>query len=89
MKMHCLVALGLAAMVSIGTAFPKANAADNIRIAFIDPLTGPFATTGESGLRSFEFAVEKLVNDKGGVLGGRQFEMVPLDNQISPKESLI
>lgn len=89
MKMHYLVSLGLATMVSIGAVQPKAQTADNIRVAFIDPLTGPFATTGESGLRSFEFAVEKLVNDKGGVLGGRQLEIVPLDNQISPKESLI
>ncbi len=89
MKMHDLVSLSLAAMVSVVMVLPKANAADNIRIAFIDPLTGPFATTGELGLRSFEFAVERLVNDEGGVLGGRNFEMVPLDNQISPKESLI
>ena len=65
------------------------RAADPVRIAFIDPLTGPFATTGESGLRMFEFAAETLVNEKGGVLGGRPFEIVPMDNQVSPKESLI
>ena len=76
--------LGLALAVSAG-----AEAADPIKIAFIDPLSGPFATTGESGLRSFEFAAETLVNEKGGVLGGRMFEIVPLDNKISPKESLI
>lgn len=78
-----LLGTGLAA----GAA--SAQAADPVRIAFIDPLSGPFATTGESGLRSFEFAVDKLVNDKGGVLGGRKFEIVPMDNKISPKESLI
>ncbi len=89
MTRHSLLSLALAATVSIGVVLPQAQAADTIRIAFIDPLTGPFATTGESGLRSFEFAVEKLVNEKGGVLGGRHFEIVPLDNQISPKESLI
>ncbi|MGI9508490.1 MAG: branched-chain amino acid ABC transporter substrate-binding protein [Geminicoccaceae bacterium] len=65
------------------------RAAEPIRIAFIDPLTGPFATSGLSGLRSFEHAVETLVNAKGGVLGGRPFEIVPFDNQISPKESLV
>jgi branched-chain amino acid transport system substrate-binding protein len=73
-------------VASYGTV---AVTAENIRIAFIDPLSGPFATTGESGLHTFEFAVEKLVNEKGGVLDGRKFEIVPLDNQISPKESLI
>lgn len=66
-----------------------ASAAEPIKIAFIDPLSGPFATTGESGLRTFEFAVDELVNKKGGVLGGRTMEIVPLDNKISPKESLI
>ncbi len=78
-------ALGAAFTLSMGTA----QAADPIKIAFIDPLSGPFATTGESGLRTFEFAVEELVNKKGGVLGGRTMEIVPLDNKISPKESLI
>jgi len=89
MNMHRLVSIGLTALAMAGISSPKVYAADPIQIAFIDPLTGPFATTGESGLRSFEYAVEKLVNEKGGVLGGREFEMVPLDNQISPKESLI
>ncbi len=78
-------AVGLAVSASAGIA----SAADPIRIAFIDPLSGPFATTGESGLRTFEYAVDALVNEKGGVLGGRNFEIVPLDNKISPKESLI
>ena len=81
--------LGLAGVALLSTVTSPVRAADPIRLAFIDPLTGPFATTGESGLRTFEYAVETLVNAKGGVLGGRPFEMVPLDNQVSPKESLI
>lgn len=72
-----------------GLAAGAATAADNVRIAFIDPLSGPFASTGTNGLHQFEFAAEKLVNEKGGVLGGRKFEIVPFDNKISPKESLI
>ncbi len=78
---------GLALAATLGTC--TVSAAEPIRIAFIDPLSGPFATTGESGLRSFQYAVDELVNSKGGVLGGRPFEIVPMDNQISPKESLI
>ncbi|NJO38084.1 MAG: branched-chain amino acid ABC transporter substrate-binding protein [Rhizobiales bacterium] len=80
--------MGLAALVLLG-ATAVSRAAEPIRLAFIDPLTGPFATSGESGLRTFQYAVETLVNEKGGVLGGRRFEIVPMDNQISPKESLI
>lgn len=67
----------------------SAQAADPIKIAFIDPLSGPFAATGTNGLREYEFAVDQLVNAKGGVLGGRKFEIVAYDNKISPKESLI
>ena len=65
------------------------QAQDTIKIAFIDPLSGPFATTGTNGLAEWRYAVEKLVNEKGGVLGGQTFEIVPFDNKISPKESLI
>ncbi len=63
--------------------------AENIKIAFIDPLSGPFATTGTNGLAEWKFAAEELVNKKGGVLGGSNFEIVAFDNKISAKESLI
>ena len=63
--------------------------AENIKIAFIDPLSGPFAATGSEGLALYQYAAEELVNKKGGVLGGRNFEVIGFDNKISPKESLI
>ena len=89
MRGYRLILLKLLVLVAVGATPFRADAADAVRLAFIDPLTGPFATSGYSGLRMFEYAAENLVNKKGGVLGGRQFEIVPLDNQISPKESLI
>lgn len=63
--------------------------AENIKIAFIDPLSGPFASTGTNGLHQFEFAADYMVNDKGGLLDGQQMEVLAFDNKISPKESLI
>lgn len=78
--------LGAALALSLGAS---AALAENVKIAFIDPLSGPFASTGSNGLKQYEFAAEELVNKKGGVLDGRMFEMVPFDNKISPKESLI
>ncbi|MBO28992.1 MAG: branched-chain amino acid ABC transporter substrate-binding protein [Rhodobacteraceae bacterium] len=63
--------------------------AENIKIAFIDPLSGPFASTGTNGLHQFEFAADYMVNDDGGVLDGQKFEIIGYDNKISPKESLI
>jgi len=65
------------------------QAADVVKIGFIDPLSGPFASTGTNGLAQYQFAVEELVNKKGGILGGVKFEIVPYDNKISPKESLV
>ncbi len=67
----------------------SAAMADNIKIAFIDPLSGPFASTGTNGLHQFEFAADYMVNQKGGVLDGDTFEVIGFDNQTSPKESLI
>ena len=63
--------------------------AENIKIAFIDPLSGPFASTGTNGLHQFEFAADYMVNDKGGLLDGQKMEVLPFDNNVSPKESLI
>lgn len=76
------------------TAFAAAAAllsagahAQTIQVAYIDPLSGPFAQTGEQGLAEFRFAVDQI-NKRGGVLGGRKLEVVPFDNKVSPQESL-
>ena len=76
----------LAACLGAGS---YASAAEPIQIAYIDPLSGPFASTGSQGIAQFRFAADTLVNDKGGVLDGRQIEIVAFDNKISPKESLV
>ncbi|MDD9890603.1 MAG: ABC transporter substrate-binding protein, partial [Gammaproteobacteria bacterium] len=64
-------------------------AQEPVRIAFMDPLTGAFASIGNSGLKQLEFAADYLYNSKGGILGGRMIEIVPLDNKQSPTESQI
>ncbi len=80
--------LGISAALALAVT-ASAGLAENIKIAFIDPLSGPFASTGTNGLHQFEFAADALINEKGGVLDGDMFEIVPFDNKISPKESLI
>lgn len=62
-------------------------AQDPVRIAFIDPLSGSFASIGTSGLAQLQFAADYLYNDKGGILGGRKIEIVPLDNKQSPNDT--
>lgn len=62
------------------------RAQEAVRIGFIDPLSGPFANTGEAALKHFRAAFERdLVLRRAG---GRRFEIVPLDNRASAQESL-
>ena len=63
-----------------------AQAAGTIKVAYIDPLSGPFANTGAQGLAEFQFYANWL-NSHGGVLG-KKLEIVPFDNKVSPQESL-
>ena len=75
------------AVLAVGFVLPAA-AQDKIRIAFIDPLSGPMATNGDIGVKSYNYVMD-MINDKGGVLGGKKFELVPFDNKLSPQESLV
>lgn len=82
------IKLGVSAALAMAITV-TAGFAENIKIAFIDPLSGPFATTGTNGLAEWTFAAEELVNKQGGVLGGTNFEVVSFDNKMSGKESLV
>jgi branched-chain amino acid transport system substrate-binding protein len=63
---------------------PAAHA--QIKIGFIDPLSGPFANVGEQGQRNYQLVIEEL-NARGGVLG-QKLELVPLDSKANPQEAL-
>ena len=65
-----------------------ATIAQNIKIAYIDPLSGAFANVGEAGAAQFQAVIDDI-NAKGGVLGGKKLELVKFDNKTSPQESLI
>ena len=77
---------GLAAVTVLGFAAPV-KAQETVKIAFIDPLSGGGASTGEAGLKIYQFIADQL-NAKGGVLGKR-IEIVGYDNKLNPQESLI
>ena len=66
----------------------SAAAAQSVRIAFIDPLSGPFANIGEMEVRAFQYAIDQ-VNARGGVLGGAKLELVAFDNKGNPQDSLL
>lgn len=63
------------------------QAADTIKLAYIDPLSGPFGNVGDAGHKHFQYMAD-LINERGGVLG-KKWEIVAFDNKISPKESLV
>ncbi len=70
-------------------AAPAAAAAmksETVRIAFIDPLSGPFANVGQNQLKSWQFVTERLSGAKNAA--GVKFEVVGFDNKGSPQESL-
>ena len=70
MHFKCVSVLALLATLSASGA---ARAEDTIKIAYIDPLSGPGATVGEVGLKVFRFLADEI-NAKGGA-AGKMFEM--------------
>ena len=60
--------------------------ADTIKIAFIDPLSGPFAPVGQNILNSYQYVAEKANAEKWA--GAHTFEIVGFDNKGSPQETL-
>jgi branched-chain amino acid transport system substrate-binding protein len=77
----------LAAAVSFALlAAPFAAQADTVKIAFIDPLSGPFAPVGQNQLHSFQTIAELATQQKWA--GEHKIEVVGFDNKGSPQESL-
>ena len=75
----CALALCLSAAPAL--------AQDTIKIGYIDPLSGGGASTGEGGLKTYNFLADEI-NAAGG-LNGKKLEIVPLDSKANPQETLI
>ncbi len=73
--------LGLLLVLSLPLA---AVAADPVVIGLQGPITGPWAYEGEMAKRSCEIA-SQLINQKGGILGGRKVELRVVDDAGEPK----
>src|SRR5258708_3546770 len=67
-------------------ALASGAAQAQIKIGYIDPLSGLMAATGDHGLRELQFNAERI-NARGGILG-QKIEVVAMDNKLSPQESL-
>jgi len=73
------------AALSIAATLPAA-AQEVLRIAYVDPLSGPFANVGEAGLKHFQFMADEL--NRRNAAPGVKFEVVGFDNKVSPQETL-
>jgi branched-chain amino acid transport system substrate-binding protein len=71
----------------MGAAIRPALAQDTIKVAYVDPFSGPFASGGDEFLKVFAYILQK-VNADGGALG-KKFELVPFDDKLQPSEALI
>jgi len=78
--------IGAAALAAAAVLVSFAAQSQTVKVAYIDPLSGPFANVGEQGLAEFRFTVERI--NKSGRLGKVKLEVVPFDNKVSPQESL-
>ncbi|MBM3393138.1 MAG: branched-chain amino acid ABC transporter substrate-binding protein [Betaproteobacteria bacterium] len=79
LRFACVVLCGMGLMAG------STRAADPIRVALIEPLSGPFANIGQSAQYGFQWEFDRL-NAQGGVLN-RKYELIPLDNKSNPQET--
>ncbi|WP_302172775.1 ABC transporter substrate-binding protein [uncultured Hydrogenophaga sp.] len=75
-------ALGAAALALPGCV----RRPDLVRLACIDPLTGPAADVGRNSLRTWQFLSERLGAEANPA--GLRFQVAGFDNKGSPQESL-
>ena len=61
-------------------------AQETYKIAYIDPLSGPFAAVGELMLLHTQYAVDDI-NAKGGLPGGVKMQLLQFDSKLSAQES--
>jgi branched-chain amino acid transport system substrate-binding protein len=83
--------IGVALAASAGSVSAQAKAGAKpldgqvVKMAWIDPLSGLMAPVGNNQLKSWQYMIEKFnANNPAGV----KFEVVGIDNKLSPTESL-
>jgi len=78
----------LAAALLLAAAGGASAQTDKVyKLAYIDPLSGPFANVGELMLAHVQYAVDDI-NAKGGVLKGQaKLQLLQFDSKLSAQES--
>jgi len=76
-------AIAAALLLSGAAAF--AQKGETVKIAWIDPLSGLMGPVGQNQVKSFQFFAEKFNKTNPA---GVKFEIIPIDNKLSPAESM-
>lgn len=84
MKFTIKVIAACACLASCGAVFSQSG--ETVKIAFIDPLSGPFANVGQNQLKSWQFVAERFSGAKNPA--GVKYVVTGFDNKGSPQESL-
>ena len=79
------LSLALAAGLVLAAGGAAAQKGETVKIAWIDPLSGLMAPIGQNEVKTFQYLAE-LVNK--GNPAGVKFEIVPIDNKLSPAETV-
>src|SRR6478752_10554724 len=79
--------LSSAFALAFATLTGTALAADPIKIGLVTALSGQSALSGEAITRGLQLAIDE-VNAKGGLLGGRQLELVRRDDEANPAKGV-
>jgi branched-chain amino acid transport system substrate-binding protein len=64
----------------------KPLAGQTVKLAFIDPLSGPMGGVGQNIAKEWQFVADRYAGDKNPA--GVKLEFVPFDGKLSPQESV-
>ena len=76
-----------AAWLAVAAALCGGPAAADLKIAFIDPLSGGAASGGTNAQKHMTYLIDKV--NAGGGLNGERLQLLSFDNKVDPQESLI
>ena len=80
-----LFGLTVTATLALSSGLAFAQKGETVKIAWIDPLTGLMAPVGQNQVKTFQFLAEYFNKSNPA---GVKFEIIPIDNKLSPQESL-
>lgn len=76
--------IAMAAALLALAAGAQAQKGETVKIGWVDPLSGLMAPVGQNQIKSYQFVAEHFNKSNAA---GVKFEMVPIDNKLSPQES--